>query len=161
MQAARFTLIGDCLYRKSFGGLYLKCLNGTEAQYGKTIWRYMWQSHRRSNLSTSCSFTRILLAHHETRCCKLCQNVWSVPKARPHSPHAFWEPKSGHKPLAIYVIGNGHSWPLPVAATQKKFLLLATNYFSKWVKAKAYSNIKDKVVFKSFWKNIIYRFRIP
>ena len=33
MQAARFTLIGDCLYKRSFEGLYLICLDSTEAQY--------------------------------------------------------------------------------------------------------------------------------
>ena len=38
--------------------------------------------------------------------------------------------------------------PLHVAATQKKFLLVTTNYFSKWVEAEAYANIKDKDVSK-------------
>ena len=33
VQAAHFTLIGDCLYRRSFGGPYLRCLANTEAQY--------------------------------------------------------------------------------------------------------------------------------
>ena len=50
---------------------------------------------------------------------------------------------------------------LPTAATQKKFLLVATDYFSKWVEAKAYANIKDKDVTKFVWKNIICRFGIP
>ena len=31
--AALFTLIGDNLYRRSFGGSYLRCLNDIEAQY--------------------------------------------------------------------------------------------------------------------------------
>ena len=33
--------------------------------------------------------------------------------------------------------------PLPIAAVQNKFMLVATNYFSKWVKVEAYANIKD------------------
>ncbi|KAL6335423.1 hypothetical protein AAG906_029666 [Vitis piasezkii] len=33
MQAAHFTLIGDRLFRQSFGGPYLRCLDNTEAQY--------------------------------------------------------------------------------------------------------------------------------
>ena len=41
------------------------------------------------------------------------------------------------------------------------FLLVATNYFSKWVKAEAYVSIKDKDVSKFIWKNIVCRFRIP
>ena len=51
--------------------------------------------------------------------------------------------------------------PLPIAATQKKFLLVATDYFSKWVEAEAYASIKDKDITKFFWNNIICRFRIP
>ena len=51
--------------------------------------------------------------------------------------------------------------PLQVAAAQKKFLLVATDYFSKWVEAEAYGNIKDKDVTKFVWKNIICRFGIP
>ncbi|RVW69846.1 hypothetical protein CK203_060715 [Vitis vinifera] len=44
--------------------------------------------------------------------------------------------------------------PLPVAAAQKKLLLIATNYFSKWVESKAYASIKDKDVSKFVWRNI-------
>ena len=33
IQATRFTLINDQLYRQSFGGPYLKCLTNFEAQY--------------------------------------------------------------------------------------------------------------------------------
>ena len=51
--------------------------------------------------------------------------------------------------------------PLLAAAAQKKFLLVATDYFSKWVEAKAYASIKDKDVTKFVWKNIICRFGIP
>ena len=51
--------------------------------------------------------------------------------------------------------------PLPVAAAQKKFLLMTTDYFSKWIEVEAYTNIKDKDVSKFVWKNIICRFRIP
>ena len=51
--------------------------------------------------------------------------------------------------------------PLPTAPAQKKFLLVATDYFSKWVEAEAYAGIKDKDVTKFVWKNIVCRFGIP
>ena len=51
--------------------------------------------------------------------------------------------------------------PVPIAAAQNKLLLVATDYFSKWVEAEAYANIKDRDVTKFVWKNIIFRFGIP
>ena len=51
--------------------------------------------------------------------------------------------------------------PLPTAPTQKKLLLVAIDYFSKWIEAKAFASIKDKEVIQFIWKNIMYRFGIP
>ena len=51
--------------------------------------------------------------------------------------------------------------PLPTAVAQKKFLLVVTHYFSKWVEVEAYASIKDKDVSKFVWKNIVCRFGIP
>ena len=51
--------------------------------------------------------------------------------------------------------------PPPVAVAKKKFLLITTDYFSKWVEVGAYVSIKDKDVSKFIWKNIVCRFGIP
>lgn len=51
--------------------------------------------------------------------------------------------------------------PLLTDITKKKLLLVATDYFSKWVEAKAYANIKDKYVTKFVWKNIVCWFEVP
>ena len=50
--------------------------------------------------------------------------------------------------------------PLPTASSQKKLLLVATDYFSKWVEAKSFSSIKDRDVTQFIWKNIVCRFGI-
>ena len=34
--------------------------------------------------------------------------------------------------------------PLPTAPAQKKLLLVATDYFNKWIESEAFSSIKDK-----------------
>ena len=51
--------------------------------------------------------------------------------------------------------------PLPTALAQKKLLLVATDYFSKWIEAESFASIKDKDVTQFIWKNIVYRFGIP
>lgn len=50
---------------------------------------------------------------------------------------------------------------LPTGAAKKKFLLVATDDFSKWVEIDAYASTKDKDVTKFIWKNIICQFGIP
>ena len=49
----------------------------------------------------------------------------------------------------------------PTAPAQKKLILVATDYFSKWIEADAFSSIKDRDVTQFIWKNIIYWFGIP
>ena len=51
--------------------------------------------------------------------------------------------------------------PLPTDMAQNKFLLVAIDYFSKWVEVVAYANIIDKDMTKFIWENIVCRFRIP
>ena len=50
---------------------------------------------------------------------------------------------------------------LPTVPAQKKLLLVATDYFNKWIEADAFPSIKDKDVTRFIWKNIICRFGIP
>ena len=51
--------------------------------------------------------------------------------------------------------------PLPTALAQKKLLLVAIDYFSKWIETEAFESIKDKDVTQFIWKNIACRFGIP
>ena len=43
----------------------------------------------------------------------------------------------------------------------KKYLLVGTNYFTKWVEAEPLANIRDVDVKRSIWKNIVTRFGVP
>ena len=51
--------------------------------------------------------------------------------------------------------------PLPLGKRQVKFLLIAIDYFTKWVKAKPLTVITEDKIQTFVWKNIVYRFRIP
>ena len=50
---------------------------------------------------------------------------------------------------------------MPRGKRQVKFLLVAIDYFTKWVKAKALSTTIEVKTQGFIWKNIICRFRIP
>jgi hypothetical protein len=51
--------------------------------------------------------------------------------------------------------------PLPRAMGNRRWLIVATDYFTKWVEAEPLANIRDKDSIKFVWKNIITRFGIP
>ena len=51
--------------------------------------------------------------------------------------------------------------PLPQGKGQVKFLLVAIDYFTKWVEAKALATITEARIRSFVWKNIICGFGIP
>ena len=51
--------------------------------------------------------------------------------------------------------------PLPQGKGQVKFLLVAIDYFTKWVETEALATITEVRIWNFVWKNIIYRFGIP
>ena len=55
----------------------------------------------------------------------------------------------------------GHCGTFSKAVGNKKYLLVCTNYFTKWVEAEPLTNIRDVDVKRFIWKNIITRFGVP
>ena len=47
------------------------------------------------------------------------------------------------------------------AVGNKRYLLVDTDYFTKWVEAEPLANIRDVDAKKFVWKNIVTRFEIP
>ncbi|XP_028075182.1 uncharacterized protein K02A2.6-like [Camellia sinensis] len=65
-----------------------------------------------------------------------------------------------HKAVEDLLEGLDIVGPLPTTLGNRKFFIAATNYFTNWVETEALASIKEKVVKKIFWQNIITRFRI-
>ena len=51
--------------------------------------------------------------------------------------------------------------PFPKAAENKRYLLVGTDYFTKWIEVEPLANIRDADVKKFVWRNIVTRFRVP
>ena len=51
--------------------------------------------------------------------------------------------------------------PFPKAVENKKYLLIGTDYFTKWVKVEPLANIRDVDTKKFVWKNIVTQFGVP
>ncbi|XP_075491166.1 uncharacterized protein LOC142529496 [Primulina tabacum] len=87
--------------------------------------------------------------------CKDCQHHSNFH----HRPVASMQPISASCPFdqwGLDIVG-----PFPIARAQKKFLLVAVDYFSKWVEAEPLAKINEEEVMKFLWKNIVCRFGIP
>ena len=51
--------------------------------------------------------------------------------------------------------------PFPKVAGNKKYLLVGTDYFTKWVETKPLANIRDMDAKKFVWKNVFTLFGVP
>ena len=162
IQAARFSLIDGQLFKWSLGGPYLKCLTPEQSQYvlaelhegicgnhpdGITL------AHRAHTQGYYWS-TMKADATDYTKKCDRCQRLAPILK----SPVQDLISISSPWPFSQWGIDIVR--PLPTAPSQKKLLLVAMDYFSKWIEAEAFSSIKDWDVTQFIWKNIVCRFGI-
>ena len=76
-----------------------------------------------------------------------------------HQLGGFLNPLSSPWPFAQW--GLDIVGPFPKATGNKKYLLVGTDYFTKWIEAKPLANIRDVDVKKFLWKNIVTHFGIP
>ena len=51
--------------------------------------------------------------------------------------------------------------PFPKAAGNKRYLLVGTDYFTKWVETEPLANIRNVDAKRFVWKTIVTRFGIP
>ncbi|WOG87731.1 hypothetical protein DCAR_0206962 [Daucus carota subsp. sativus] len=51
--------------------------------------------------------------------------------------------------------------PLPKCSGQKQFLIVAIDYFTKWVEAKPLARIREVEVIHFFMESIVFRFGVP
>ena len=76
-----------------------------------------------------------------------------------HQPRGVLNPSSSPWPFAQW--GLDIVGPFPKAVGNKKYLLVCTDYFTKWVEAEPLANIRDVDVKRFIWKNIVIRFGVP
>ena len=76
-----------------------------------------------------------------------------------YQPRGVLNPLSSPWPFAQY--GLDIVGPFPKAAGNRRWLLVGTDYFTKWVEAEPLANIRDVDAKRFVWKNIVTRFGIP
>nr|XP_025665327.1 uncharacterized protein LOC112764025 [Arachis hypogaea] len=162
-QASFFTLINNTLYRRGYSRPLLKCLDRSEADLLLTeahegicgihcgarslaqkalragfYWPTIWEDSR-----------------HKVKTCDNCQKhspIINMPAEHLHQSAVSWP----FNRWGIDILG-----PFPTAPRQVKFLVVAVDYFSKWIEAQPLAKITSSQIISFVWKYIICRFGIP
>ena len=90
-------------------------------------------------------------AEQLVRRCESCQKF--SPQIHQHPELHSLAPVWPFKRWGMDIVGK-----LPTAPGKLSYLLMATDYFTKWIEAGAYATIQETKVIDFVWKNIICRF---
>ncbi|XP_039056854.1 LOW QUALITY PROTEIN: uncharacterized protein LOC120199967, partial [Hibiscus syriacus] len=162
--ASGYVLDGETLYKKSLDQVLLRCVDAKEAKLileevhegicgthanghvmARQIMRfgYYW-----STMETDCI--------NYARKCHKCQIYGDRIHTPPHPLHVMTAPW----PFSMWgmdVIGQIS----PKASNGHRFILVAIDYFTKWVEAASYANVTQSTICKFLKKEIICRYGLP
>ncbi|KAL0399747.1 UNVERIFIED_CONTAM: hypothetical protein Sradi_2318000 [Sesamum radiatum] len=105
--------------------------------------------------------SRILLALHAERRPRYGATMQEMPRTREHHACSAAPMQPIPNPCPFDQWGMDLIGKLPRATGQREYLIVAVDYFSKWVEAEPLSKISEKEIIKFVWRNIICRFGIP
>ncbi|XP_016173781.1 uncharacterized protein LOC107616323 [Arachis ipaensis] len=162
-QASYYTLLNDNLYRRGYSRPLLKCLNRVEADL------VLSEAHEGicGIHSGARSLSQKILragfywptiwedSKHKVRTCDNCQKhspTIHLPAEHLHHSTVSWP----FDKWGIDILG-----PFPTAPRHVKYLVVAIDYFSKWIEAQPLAKITSAQMISFVWKSIICRFGIP
>ncbi|GJX89956.1 reverse transcriptase domain-containing protein [Tanacetum coccineum] len=163
IKARQYELLHEVLYRRSFLKPWLRCVGPLQANYvirerhegscnlharprsvvAKTMRSgYYWPTMHRDAWET-------------IRKCKDYQIHRPIPRKlqQPLTPITA--------PWPFYKWGIDIAGPFPEGPGKVKFLIVAMDYFTKWIEAKAVATISGTQVKKFVWNDIVCRFGLP
>ncbi|XP_057250719.1 uncharacterized protein LOC125497729 [Beta vulgaris subsp. vulgaris] len=151
------------LYKKSFTLPLLKCVTPEEGNY---VLREIHQGACGSHQGGKTIAGKALRAGYYwptlkadasdlARRCPSCQIHSDIPRAAT-TPLTTIQAVLPFDKWGMDLLG-----PFPPASGQRKFLIVAIDYFTKWTEAEPLASITDKQVQLFIWRNIITRFGIP
>ncbi|XP_025674231.1 uncharacterized protein [Arachis hypogaea] len=132
-EAANYTIVAGQLYKRGFSQPLLKCIEPGDTEY-------------------------ILREIHEGCCeksCDKCQRHANIHQAAPHQLSTI----SAERPFGTW--GIDLVGLFPTAPGQLRYLIVAIDYYTKWIEAEPLASITATQCRKFFWRQIITRFGIP
>ncbi|GJR53776.1 reverse transcriptase domain-containing protein [Tanacetum coccineum] len=159
----RFAVINGILYKKSFLGPWLRCVGPLQANY---VLREIHEGSCSMHAGTRSVVAKALRTgyywptmHRDARALiRACQDC-QVHKPIPRNPQQKLTPITS--PWPFYKWGIDIAGPFPEGPGKVKFLIVAMDYFTKWIEAKPVATITGNQIKKFVWDNIVCRFGLP
>ncbi|GJS03544.1 reverse transcriptase domain-containing protein [Tanacetum coccineum] len=163
IKARQYAMISEVLYRKSFMEPWLRCVGPMQAEYVvKKIHEGSCSMHSgpRSVVAKAIRSGYYWPTMHKDarsiiRACNDCQTHRPVPRNLQQKLTPITSP------WPFYKWGIDISGPFPEAQGKVKFLIVAIDYFTKWIEAKPVATITGSQFKKFVWDNIVCRFGLP
>nr|XP_025635758.1 uncharacterized protein LOC112729828 [Arachis hypogaea] len=161
--AANYTVVAGQLYKRGFSQPLLKCVEPENTEYilreihegccghhvgGKTLAQkviragYFWPTVIRDSIQI-------------VKSCDKCQRHANIHQAAPHQLSII----SAERPFGTWRIDL--VGPFPTAPGQLRYLIVAIDYYTKWIEAEPLASITATQCRKVLWRQIITRFGIP
>ena len=161
--AQRYELRDNVLYRRSFLQPWLRCVGPLQADY---VLREIHEGSCSMHAGPRSVVARAMRSgyywptmHRDARDlvrrCSDCQVHRPIPRRPQHELTPITSP------WPFYKWGIDITGPFPVAASGIKFLIVAIDYFTKWIEAKPVATITGNQVKCFVWDNIVCRFGLP
>ncbi|GJW05103.1 reverse transcriptase domain-containing protein [Tanacetum coccineum] len=162
-KAAKYAMINGTLYKKSFLGPWLRCVGPLQANY---VLREIHEGSCSMHSGPRSVVAKVIQtgyywptmhmdARNLIRECNDCQ----IHRPVPRNPQQNLTPITS--PWPFYKWGIDIAGPFPEGPGKVKFLIVAIDYFTKWIEAKAVATITGSQVKKFVWDNIVCRFGLP
>ena len=161
--SSKYTLIDGKLFRPEFTHPILVCVDGEQCM------RIMVELHKGicgSNIGgRSLSSKAIRVGYYWPTMREDCTRY--AQRCKQCQQHADWHKAPSAELTSIYNPWPFHTWgidilgPFPLAVRHMKYLVVAIEYFTKWIEAEPVSQITTHKIQHFVWKNIVCRFGIP
>ena len=163
VQASRFVLIKDVLYKRGFSRTYLRCLSHDKADYVmREIHEGIYENHSGAwslvhKLIRAWYYWPTMLTDAQAyiKTCDKCQRFNNLIR----QPSEELTPMT--VPWSFAQWGLDIMGPFPTVLRQLKFLVVGINYFTEWVEAELLATITEKSICSFVRRNMIYRYGIP
>ncbi|GJS26738.1 reverse transcriptase domain-containing protein [Tanacetum coccineum] len=162
-KSQRFAVINEILYMKSFLDPWLRCVGPLQANY---VLREIHKGSYSMHAGTRSVVSKALqigyywpTMHKDARtlicACKDCQENRPIPrnlKQKLNPITYLW---------LFYKWGIDITGPFPEGPGKVKFLIVAIDYFTKWIEPKPVATITGNQIRKFVWDNIVCKFGLP